>query len=122
MEMGCGIRGQLIKRKGEIHLWSRGEELITDKFPEFQRLTSMHDDFVLDGEIVAWKMEKPMDFQKLQTRIGRKNPGKKIMSDIPVKFIAYDLLEVNGVDIRLKSFEERDLLLEKSMNHVSEKY
>lgn len=72
-----GIRGQLIKRKGEVYLWSRGEELITDKFPEFQRLTSMHDDFVLDGEIVAWKMEKPMDFQKLQTRIGRKNPGKK---------------------------------------------
>lgn len=108
-----GIRGQLIKRKGEVYLWSRGEELITDKFPEFQRLTSMHDDFVLDGEIVAWKMEKPMDFQKLQTRIGRKNPGKKIMSDIPVKFIAYDLLEVNGVDIRLKSFEERRLLLEK---------
>jgi len=108
-----GIRGQLIKRKGEVYLWSRGEELITDKFPEFQSLSNMPDDFVLDGEIVAWKMEKPMDFQKLQTRIGRKNPGKKIMSDIPVKFIAYDLLEVNGVDIRLQSFEERRLLLEK---------
>jgi len=108
-----GIRVQLIKRKEEIFLWSRGEELITEKFPEFQILTNIPDDFVLDGEIVAWKLEKPMDFQKLQTRIGRKNPGKKIMNDIPVKFISYDLLEVNGVDIRLKSFEERRILLEK---------
>jgi len=107
-----GIRGQLIKRNGEVFLWSRGEELITDKFPEFLSLSNLQDDFVLDGEIIAWKLDKPMDFQKLQTRIGRKSPGKKIMSEIPVKFIAYDLLEINGMDIRLKQFEERRILLE----------
>lgn len=108
-----GIRGQLIKRKGQVFLWSRGEELITDKFPEFGSIADIADDFVLDGEILAWKNEKPMDFQSLQTRIGRKNPSKKVLSDVPVRFVAYDILEKNGVDLRNLTFEERRSVLQK---------
>jgi DNA ligase-1 len=107
-----GIRCQLIKRNGEVFLWSRGEELITDKFPEFKSLTNAISDFVLDGEIVAWHVDKPMEFQKLQTRIGRKNPGKKILKEIPAKFIAYDIMEINHEDIRSIFFAERRVILQ----------
>jgi DNA ligase-1 len=108
-----GIRGQLIKRTGQIFLWSRGEELITDKFPEFNSAINIVEDFVLDGEILAWKNDMPMDFQYLQTRIGRKNPSKKILSDVPAMFLAYDILEVNHQDIRQLPFEKRREILEK---------
>jgi len=108
-----GIRGQLIRRNGEIFLWSRGEELITDKFPEFEQVDLGEYDFVIDGEIIGWKDDKPLDFQSLQTRIGRKNITKKIQHDTPVKIIAYDLLELDNNDIRKLPFEERRSLLEK---------
>ena len=107
-----GIRGQLIKRNGELFLWSRGEELITDKFPEYQALLDIEaDNFVLDGEIMPYK-DGPLSFNQLQTRIGRKNVSKKILESTPVKLIAYDLLELGGIDLRDRSMEERRSLLE----------
>ncbi len=108
-----GIRGQLIRRNGETFLWSRGEELITEKFPEFEKIDLHGHDFVIDGEIIAWKNDKPLDFQSLQTRIGRKNITKKILQDTPVKIIAYDILELDKKDIRKCPFVERRDLLEK---------
>lgn len=98
-----GIRGQFISRSSELFLWSRGEELITSRFPEFAQLAeNMPDGTVIDGEIVIVKEGKIASFQHLQTRIGRKKPGKKILIEYPACFIAYDLLEVEGQDIRTK--------------------
>lgn len=114
-----GIRGQLLFRKGEYFLWSRGEELVTDQFPEITAFGEWPHDIVMDGEIVAWQNGRPLPFQYLQTRIGRKNPGKKLLQEVPVCFIAYDLLEWQGQDIRESSLLERRALLEQLLAEVS---
>ncbi len=103
-----GIRGQLIRREGEVFLWSRGEELVTDKYPEFDYLKSIDcEDFVMDGEILAYHDDMPLGFQLLQKRIGRKAVSKKTLKEIPVVLMAYDLLEIAGVDVRDKSYNWR---------------
>lgn len=107
-----GIRGQYIYRNGEIYIWSRGEELVTDRFPELHTIpNSTNEDFVIDGEILAFKDEMPMDFQYLQKRIGRKKVGKKLLLDCPVVFMAYDIMEWKGQDIRKLTFSERRNIL-----------
>lgn len=113
-----GIRGQLIKRQGQLFVWSRGEELVTDKYPEFKKLTEIQvDNYVLDGEILGFKEGIPLPFNDLQTRIGRKNISSKMLSEKPVVFMAYDLLEFEGEDIRQLNYESRrnrlDLLLQR---------
>lgn len=96
-----GIRGQLIHRPGTFALWSRGEELITDRFPEFAALADfLPPGTVLDGEILAWDGAGPRPFAALQTRIGRKTVSSKMRADTPAQFLAYDLLEVGGADLR----------------------
>lgn len=108
-----GIRGQIVFRNGEIFIWSRGEELITEKFPELQALKNfIPEGTVLDGEIITFKNEKPLPFQTLQTRIGRKNLSKKILEEAPAAFIVYDLMEWNGQDARELQLLERRHLLE----------
>jgi DNA ligase-1 len=109
-----GIRGQLILRKGEVFIWSRGEELLSDKFPELQELKDhLPEGLALDGEILPWKDAAPLPFQVLQTRIGRKNLSKKLLQDAPLAFMAYDLLEYKGQDARQLPLSERRRLLEK---------
>ena len=109
-----GIRGQVILRGGAHFVWSRGEELITDRFPEFATLAqALPEGTVLDGEILAWQDEAPLPFNILQTRIGRKMVSKAVMSKAPVILYAYDLLEWQGKDIRDIPFEERRNLLER---------
>ena len=96
-----GIRGQVIKRAGQVWIWSRGEELVTDRFPEIVALAqALPDGTVLDGEILVWGEGAPAPFALLQQRIGRKTLGKKILADAPVTFMAYDLLELAGQDLR----------------------
>jgi DNA ligase-1 len=96
-----GIRAQLIRRGGEVLIWSRGEELVTDRYPEVALAAkSIPDGTVLDGEMLAWKDEQPLPFQVLQARIGRKSVTRKILQDSPVCFMAYDILEINQADIR----------------------
>ncbi len=108
-----GIRGQLIKRKGEVYLWSRGEELITEKFPELAEAgLNLPPGTVVDGEILPFKDDAPLPFGQLQTRIGRKSLTKKILKDAPVSFIMYDLLEWEGKDLRNISLEKRREILE----------
>jgi len=108
-----GIRAQMIKRDGKIFIWSRGEDLATDKFPELHPfLNELPDGTVLDGEILSFRDELPLSFNVLQTRIGRKNLSKKILEESPVAVIAYDCLEYNGEDIRLKTQAERRQILE----------
>ena len=109
-----GIRGQVVKRAGQVWLWSRGEELVTDRFPEIVALAqSLPDGTVLDGEILVWQGEAPASFALLQQRIGRKTLGKKILADAPVSFMAYDLLEVVGQDVRGRPQQARRAALEQ---------
>src|SRR6185312_5681963 len=108
-----GIRAQLIKRDNKIFIWSRGEDLSTDKFPELHPfLQALPGGTVIDGEILSFRDGLPMPFNILQTRIGRKNINKKILEESPVAVIAYDCLEYFGEDIRTKSQSERRVVLE----------
>lgn len=103
-----GIRAQVVRRAGNIWIWSRGEELVTERFPEVVALAGqLPDGTVLDGEILAWKAGtpawpdgRPAPFNLLQQRIGRKTLTKEVLADAPVSFIAYDLLELGGEDLR----------------------
>ncbi len=108
-----GIRGQLIVREGESFLWSRGEELVTDKYPELQVLAqAVPNGTVIDGEILPYKNGKPLPFGQLQRRIGRKTVGKKLLGEVPVVLMCYDLLEYDGKDIRELPLKQRRELLE----------
>ena len=114
-----GIRGQLIKRNNELFVWSRGEELITDKFPEYQVLNSLlPNGIVLDGEIIPSINKSPLPFSLLQTRIGRKNITKKNLQETPITFFAYDLLEYNYEDWRSRPLSERRSKLEEIINAI----
>lgn len=131
-----GIRGELIKREGQLFVWSRGEELMTEKFPEYQIFADLlPEGTVLDGEIISLAPNaqsaadqtqpsapgaqsvsppfRPRPFAALQTRIGRKNITKRQLSEAPVGFIAYDLLEFEGQDWRERPLAERRKILEK---------
>jgi DNA ligase-1 len=115
-----GIRGQLIKRNGEIFVWSRGEELMTDKFPEYHLLREiLPEGLVLDGEIIPSRDGKPLPFALLQTRIGRKNITKKQLQEAPISFFAYDLLEFAGEDWRSRTMVERRRKLEEVVNTLN---
>jgi DNA ligase-1 len=115
-----GIRGQAIVRNRELFVWSRGEELVTDKYPEFAVLLDLlPDGTVLDGEILPFKENKPMPFSKLQTRIGRKTLTQKQLKDVPISFVAYDLLEWKGEDLREWPLHERRAQLVEVCNTES---
>ncbi len=96
-----GIRGQIIKRKGELFIWSRGEELITEQFPELEKLKGMlPEGCVIDGEILALENGQVLSFNSLQKRLNRKNVSKKQMEETPIGFYCYDLLEYEYEDFR----------------------
>ena len=128
-----GIRGEVIRRGGQLFVWSRGEELMTEKFPEYQAWTErLPEGVVLDGEIIGLGSGPrvadgdrgitldfvPLPFAALQTRIGRKNVTKKNLQEAPVGFIAYDLLEYEGQDWRNRSLKERRAQLEAIVRSV----
>lgn len=107
-----GIRAQVVKREGQLWVWSRGEELLTERFPELQALAAvLPDGCVVDGEIVVWR-DGVQPFALLQQRIGRKTLGKKILADAPVVLLGYDLLEWQGADWRSRPQTERRAQLE----------
>ena len=109
-----GIRAQVINRNGKFFIWTRGEDLATEKFPEFHPfLDALPDGTVLDGEAICFQAGKPMPFNVLQTRIGRKNLSKKILAESPMVFIAYDCLEIRGEDIRHLPLADRRKVLEE---------
>jgi len=120
-----GIRGQIIKRNNELFVWSRGEELVTEKFPEYNAFRDLlPDGIALDGEIICMSADengilKPLPFSVLQTRIGRKNVTKKQLTEAPVAFIAYDILEHDGKDCRGQSMKERRGLLEEIVSGIN---
>lgn len=103
-----GIRAQIIVRNAEVYVWSRGEELVTDSYPEFLEMASiLPNGTVLDGEILVYVNGKIGSFNDLQKRIGRKKPSKKILAEHPVVIRVYDLLSKEGKDIRQLHFSER---------------
>jgi len=111
-----GIRIQLVKRSENVSLWTRGQELVNESFPELvEKMSYIKDDFVLDGELLVWNFKEQIafDFHFLQKRINRKSPTKSIQIKYPIIFIAYDLLEINGRDIRETKLENRRIELEK---------
>ena len=118
-----GIRAQIIVRKGARVIWSRGEQLLNEQVPEIEaalKTISDEQSFVLDGEILAWDFEinQVRSFADLQKRLGRKKVSQKILKEIPVVFMAYDLLEMNGIDLRSKPTAERRDALEKWMPSI----
>lgn len=110
-----GIRAQILRRRGGVWIWSRGEELITERFPELARVAQalVPDGTVLDGEILAWRDGQPLPFAVLQRRIGRKKLSEKILAEAPAAFLAYDLLEEGGTDLRERPLAERREALER---------
>lgn len=109
-----GIRAQLIRRGGETHIWTRGEELVSERYPELHEPASkLPEGTVIDGELLPWNFpdDAPQPFAQLQKRIGRKTLGKKLLAEVPVVLVAYDLLENRGEDIREKPFSKRRELL-----------
>ena len=108
-----GIRAQLIKRGGEVIIWSRGEEMITEQFPEVVEAAAFWpDSVVLDGELLAWDGDQPAPFSELQRRLGRKTVSSRLRKEVVAVFMAYDLLELGGEDLRTLSTAERRAKLE----------
>lgn len=108
-----GIRGQIVARPGAFALWSRGEELITDRFPEFAPLADhLPAGTVMDGEVLAWADGRPLPFARLQTRITRKTLPRKLLAEAPARFLAFDLLEAAGEDLRALPLDQRRARLE----------
>jgi DNA ligase-1 len=115
-----GIRAQLVRRAGDVHLWSRGEELITHRFPEIAAAaTRLPDGTVLDGEVLAFRDHRPLPFSALQQRIGRQKQVAQMVRAVPVVFMAYDILEDRSVDIRTQPLEDRRRLLEMQVPSAS---
>ncbi|RZL16949.1 MAG: cisplatin damage response ATP-dependent DNA ligase, partial [Pedobacter sp.] len=114
-----GIRGQIVKRNGELFIWSRGEELVTAQFPELHFLAeALADGTVLDGEILAVSNGKVLAFSTLQQRLNRKTIDKKQLDGAPIGFYAYDLLELNGEDLRTESLTYRREKLENVVKQL----
>lgn len=118
-----GIRAQLIRRDGQSILWSRGEELITHGYPEIvEAAAALPDGTVLDGGILAWRDDAPLSFTDLQKRLGRKNVSAKIRQQVPVVFIAYDLLESDKTDIRQNLLADRRRQLETTIEQAAKSF
>ena len=112
-----GIRAQVIRRDGRTFIWTRGEELVTDRYPEIAAAADfLSEGTVLDGEIMPWKDGRPLPFAQLQRRIGRKSLGGSILSEVPVVLIAYDMLEHEGRDVRAEPLARRRQLLEETIS------
>ena len=115
-----GIRGQIIRRSGQVFIWSRGEELVTEKYPELAEAAALlPDGTVLDGEILPWKGGRPLPFSELQRRIGRKTVGKKLLKEVPTVFLAYDVLEFEARDIRETALAQRRSILSDLLSRAS---
>jgi DNA ligase 1 len=116
-----GIRAQVIRRRGEVFIWSRGEELVTEKFPEIIAAAEhLPEGSVVDGEILAWQEGRPLDFAALQRRIGRKHPAAGVLRSVPAVLMAYDLLELDGQDVRARELAWRAAALGDLLGRLGE--
>ncbi len=109
-----GIRAQLIRRGGAVMVWSRGDDMVTDAFPEIaEAAQSLPEGTVLDGELLAWRGDAPLPFGQLQRRLGRKKVPQNLRVEFPIAFLAYDFLEMEGRDLRAVPLRERRANLER---------
>ncbi len=116
-----GLRTQIIYRNGEFMLWSKEEELITEKFPEFFEFSRhLSNGIVIDGEIIAFSNGKPLPYNTLSGRLNKKLVSNKIINEYPAAFIAFDLLELDGIEITHKSLIERRALLEQVIEKIDQ--
>ncbi len=116
-----GIRAQALRRAASIAIWTRGEELVTERYPEIERaLAALPEGTALDGELLAWREDRPLPFGAMQRRIGRLRVSSDELREAPVIFMAYDLLEFNGVDIRAQPLSERRARLEAVLQRAPE--
>ena len=110
---GTAFARSLIRRQWRTFLWSRGEELITERFPELEALGALlPEGTAIDGEVMPWRDGAPLPFAQMQRRIGRKALGARILAEVPVVLVAYDLLESHGEDVRERPLEWRRAQLE----------
>jgi DNA ligase-1 len=115
-----GIRAQVVRRGGQLFVWSRGEELISERFPELAPVAGrLAEGTVLDGELLPWRGDQILPFAELQRRIGRKNLTRTILAEVPATFLAFDLLEHDGRDIRERPLAERRQLLERVVSPLA---
>ncbi|WP_428002913.1 ATP-dependent DNA ligase [Acidovorax sp.] len=114
-----GIRAQIVRRGGAVWVWSRGEELVTDRFPELAEaaMAALPDGTVVDGEILVWLPDEPQPrpFADLQKRLGRKTLTPKLLRELPVVLVTYDLLEHAGQDLRQQPQQARRALLDATL-------
>jgi DNA ligase 1 len=116
-----GIRGQIVKRNGELFIWSRGEELVTEQFPELHFMINvLPDGVVLDGEILAVQDKQVLSFSTLQQRLNRKKINKKQLEDAPIGFFVYDILEYEAKDFREEPLSVRRKILEQLIGDLDE--
>jgi DNA ligase-1 len=116
-----GIRGQAVIGEKSVALWSRGNELISEQFPELiEAFKTIPSGTILDGEILAFANNRPLPFGELQNRLGRKKVSKAMMEKVPIVFVVYDILKYRGIDLRKQSMHERRSLLQ-SVNFNSPK-
>lgn len=116
-----GIRAQLMKRGETVTLWSRGEERLDGRFPEIETAaTTLVGDVVLDGEILAWDEDAagPRSFSALQKRIGKLKPSPGLIATTPARFMAYDILEQSGADLRETPLVERRQRLLTALQNI----
>lgn len=117
-----GIRAQVVRRQGQTYIWSRGEELMKDRFPELeQEAEYLLDGTVLDGEIVGRLDGAILPFAQLQRRIGRTQLGPKILREVPVAYLMFDVLEQQGKDVRGATLRERRQMLQEIVADLTEK-
>jgi len=115
-----GIRGQVIRRQEQVFIWSRGEDLMENRWPEIESAAQLlPDGTVLDGEILASLGENQvLPFANLQKRIGRKTVSNKLLKEVPVVFQAFDILQDAGEDIRSRPFSERRQRLDRLLSTI----
>ena len=118
-----GIRAQLVRRGGASMVWSRGEEPLDRAFPEIAAVArALPAGTVLDGEIVAWEHERPLPFGMLQQRLGRTDAAPMLFPEVPVRFLAFDLLEAGGADLRPRPLHERRAELQRVVEAMADEH
>jgi len=116
-----GIRLQLLRRDGGVALWSRGEERLDGRFPEIEAAAgALPPGTVIDGELLGWGEDGPAPFQALQRRINRRRPGRSLLAEVPVRLLAYDLLEADGEDLRALPLQQRRHRLESLLSSLDQ--
>jgi len=107
-----GIRSQVHFDSGHVRIYSRGMEDVTAAFPEISdAFKQLAGNGLLDGELLAWRDGRALNFNLLQQRIARKRTRATLLQQVPVVFIAYDILLRNGALLLDRPLQDRREIL-----------